>query len=81
MISILTSLLATTIGFLASVPTILINGLLVYLGWNILAPHLNAPTFSWWECTLIVAAVRTVVAPRTTVNADMADKTKIRLFN
>ena len=49
----------------AYVYLILLRGLFAYSAWNILAPHLNAPLFTFWEATLIVLAFRNVFLPMT----------------
>lgn len=60
----LTVIGATLGGIIVSIPSYLWQGTLVYLAWNLLAPHLNAPLFEWWHCVLITAGWRALMMPR-----------------
>ena len=33
---------------------------LLMWGWGVVAPHLNAPLFSYWECFAIYCGLRTI---------------------
>ena len=46
--------------YLGSVAGWLICTALLMWGWSVIAPHLNAPLFSYWECFAIYCGLRAV---------------------
>ena len=46
------------IDLLAMVAVWFISAAFIWLGWNVLAPHLNAPEFTYWEIFLIRMGVK-----------------------
>jgi hypothetical protein len=40
---------------------VLLSALFIYWGWGVLAPHLNAPEFTYWEIAGIRFAVGTII--------------------
>ena len=40
---------------------ILLSALFIYWGWGVIAPHLNAPEFSYWEIAGMRFAIGTIV--------------------
>jgi hypothetical protein len=50
--------LGRAIGALGAV---FLSALFIYWGWGVIAPHLNAPTFSYWEIAGIRFAAGTII--------------------
>lgn len=46
----------------AKVCTYFISALFIWWGWNVLAPHLNAPLFDYWEIFAMRMALTYVVS-------------------
>ena len=52
----------TIIGnFIGKIGFYFLTGAFLYWGWNVVAPHLNAPLFTYWEMMAIRMAIGSLV--------------------